>query len=78
MTPQAALQMLERLERAPRAESDMLVDCNSETEREALVQKALELLRRGIVKRVIVDVRESTSQVAIMLREPRGAGAKQR
>jgi hypothetical protein len=52
----------------------MLVDCNSESERAAVVDKALELLRGGIVTRVIVDVRATTSQVAIMLHDPRVPG----
>lgn len=75
MTPYMALRTLERLEREPRVENDLLIDCSSEMEREPLVEKALELLRRGIVKRVIVDIRLTTSQVTIMLRHPRVRGA---
>jgi hypothetical protein len=71
MSPHDALRVLKELQLRPRVAHDMLVDCSSESERAAVVDKALELLRSGIVKRVIVDMRAAVSQVAIMLHDPR-------
>jgi hypothetical protein len=53
--------------------SDLLVDCASEKERDAVTREGYELLRRGLVQRVIVDTRASTWQVAIIFREQRCA-----
>jgi hypothetical protein len=74
MSPYAALRILKQVERDARVANDMLVDCASEGEREVVVDKALDLLRRGVVKRVIVDVRLPTAQVAIMFHDPSPPG----
>jgi len=71
MSPYDALRILTQLEPDAAVASDMLVDCDSESERAVVVDKALDLLRRGVVKRVIVDVRVPTAQVAIMFHDPR-------
>jgi len=71
MTADQALREMAFAKAQAQTPSDILVDCASEKERDAVSQEGYELLRRGLVKRVIVDTRASTWQVAIIFREQR-------
>lgn len=70
LTPADALRILNAMERTPRVANDILVECSAAGEREAVTEKALELLRLGVVKRVIIDVRAGVGQVAILFHDP--------